>query len=101
MITVFASLFAYLWIYICLSVWTPGVVTIPEALLTLSFSFILIITAYLADRTHECIKRKKEGPKDITAREGYLDIDDFVEVIAVKKKDLGNDRAKMIKHDSV
>ena len=49
-ITSLASLFAYIWMYIVLKVWTPGFVTVIEALLTLLYFFLLIGFAYIADR---------------------------------------------------
>jgi solute carrier family 8 (sodium/calcium exchanger) len=44
------SLFAYIWLFICLS---DGEISIGEAWLTLSFFFILCILAYCADKFNE------------------------------------------------
>ena len=49
-ITSIASLFAYVWMYITLKVWTPEYITVLEALLTLFFFFALIGCSYAADR---------------------------------------------------
>ncbi|XP_014668058.1 PREDICTED: sodium/calcium exchanger 1-like, partial [Priapulus caudatus] len=49
-VTAFSSLFAYIWLYIILSVNTKGVVDVWEAILTLMFFPILVIIAYVADR---------------------------------------------------
>jgi len=49
-VTSIASVFAYVWLYICLVVWTPEFITMAEALLTLSYFVILIILAYGADK---------------------------------------------------
>lgn len=57
-ITSIASVFAYIWLYVCLVVWTPEVITLAEALLTLSFFIILIILAYIADKFNERQKKK-------------------------------------------
>jgi len=48
--TALFSLFAYLWLYICLQVTTPGYVTRVEGWLTLSFFFLLLILAFGADK---------------------------------------------------
>ena len=48
-ITSLASIFAYVWLYIVLEVWTQGEVTIIESILTLIFFIILIGSAYGAD----------------------------------------------------
>ena len=43
------SIIAYIWMLVVLSVWTPNEVTIPEALITLALTVILIGMAYIAD----------------------------------------------------
>jgi len=48
--TALFSIFAYLWLYICLVVNTPGEVTLQEAWLTLGFFVILVVLAYIADK---------------------------------------------------
>jgi solute carrier family 8 (sodium/calcium exchanger) len=48
--TAIFSLFAYLWLYICLQVTTPGYVTRVEGWLTLGFFFLLLILAFGADK---------------------------------------------------
>jgi len=52
-ITAIFSLFAYVWLFICLSVNSPSRVTTTEAWLTLGYFFILLILAYGADRYNE------------------------------------------------
>ena len=49
-ITSIFSVFAYLWMFVCLQVWTPGYVTTLEAYITLAFFVILLVMAYSADR---------------------------------------------------
>lgn len=49
-VTSIASLFAYIWLYIVLKVWTPGFVSVIEALLTLFYFFLLVGCSYAADR---------------------------------------------------
>lgn len=44
------SIFAYVWLYVCLAINSPDEVTVTEAALTLSFFVILLILAFLADK---------------------------------------------------
>ncbi|VDN91916.1 unnamed protein product [Brugia pahangi] len=43
------SLFAYIWLYLILSVFSPGIIEIWEGLLTFLFFPITVLTAYVAD----------------------------------------------------
>lgn len=62
--TAIFSIFAYLWLYICLVVQTPGIVTTSEAWLTLIFFCILVALAYIADRiTAKQIEKVDEADK--------------------------------------
>ena len=47
------SVFAYIWMYLCLSVMTEGIVTLLEAWLTLIFFFILVVMAFGMDKYNE------------------------------------------------
>lgn len=60
------SIFAYVWLYVCLEVNSPQEVTVEEAQLTLTFMVILLILAYTADRVNACMveKAKKAGNYD-------------------------------------
>ncbi|KAI1894051.1 hypothetical protein AGOR_G00130010 [Albula goreensis] len=49
-ITAFWSIFAYIWLYLILSVISPGVVEVWEALVTLLFFPVCVILAWIADR---------------------------------------------------
>ncbi|XP_034024426.1 LOW QUALITY PROTEIN: sodium/calcium exchanger 2-like [Thalassophryne amazonica] len=49
-ITAFWSIFAYIWLYLILSVMSPGVVELWEALVTLLFFPVCVILAWIADR---------------------------------------------------
>uniref|UniRef100_A0A1A8INN3 Solute carrier family 8 (Sodium-calcium exchanger), member 2b n=2 Tax=Nothobranchius kuhntae TaxID=321403 RepID=A0A1A8INN3_NOTKU len=49
-ITAFWSIFAYIWLYLILSVMSPGVVEVWEALVTLLFFPVCVILAWIADR---------------------------------------------------
>jgi solute carrier family 8 (sodium/calcium exchanger) len=69
-ITSLWSVFAYVWLLIVLSVWTPDEVTMEEAILTLSFFICLITTAFAADKCKRYKMAKAQGtnpgaPKDI------------------------------------
>lgn len=43
------SIFAYIWLYIILSVFSPGIIEVWEGLLTFLFFPITVLTAYIAD----------------------------------------------------
>ena len=64
-VTSIASLFAYIWLYLCLSSISPGYVTMVEAWLTLSFFFFLIIFAFWADRLNAYIEETKQNSDQI------------------------------------
>uniref|UniRef100_A0A669CZB4 Solute carrier family 8 member 2b n=1 Tax=Oreochromis niloticus TaxID=8128 RepID=A0A669CZB4_ORENI len=49
-ITAFWSIFAYIWLYLILSIISPGVVEVWEALVTLLFFPVCVILAWIADR---------------------------------------------------
>eukprot|EP01006_Ploeotia_vitrea_P032248 TRINITY_DN64515_c0_g1_i1.p1 TRINITY_DN64515_c0_g1~~TRINITY_DN64515_c0_g1_i1.p1 ORF type:complete len:901 (+),score=81.85 TRINITY_DN64515_c0_g1_i1:41-2743(+) len=49
-ITSIASLFAYIWMYICLVVWSEDVVTLEEAFLTFGFFPLLVLLSWAQDR---------------------------------------------------
>jgi len=55
--TSFFSVFAYIWLFLCLSVNTPGEVTVEEAGWTFGFFFILLILAFGTDK-YASIKKK-------------------------------------------
>ncbi|KAM8905184.1 sodium/calcium exchanger 2b isoform 1-T5 [Spinachia spinachia] len=49
-ITAFWSIFAYIWLFLILSVISPGVVEVWEALVTLLFFPVCVLLAWIADR---------------------------------------------------
>lgn len=57
-ITGISSVFAYVWLYMCLSINTPGKVTVNEASWTLGFFFILLVLAFGADKYNQLKKKK-------------------------------------------
>ena len=44
------SVLAYIWLYIMVLVWTPEVITVAEAVITIVILIVLIIQAYILDR---------------------------------------------------
>lgn len=53
------SVFAYVWLYYCLSISSPGFVTVEEAYWTFGFFFILLILAFCADKINQKKKRRQ------------------------------------------
>lgn len=60
-VTSLASLWAYIWLYLCLESNSPGSVSTVEAWLTLSFFFILIGLAYGADKINQALEDSKKS----------------------------------------
>lgn len=54
------SVFAYVWLYYCLSISSPGEVTTTEAYLTFSYFIILLILAFSADKINQKKKKRME-----------------------------------------
>uniref|UniRef100_A0A7N0SZ61 Sodium/calcium exchanger membrane region domain-containing protein n=1 Tax=Kalanchoe fedtschenkoi TaxID=63787 RepID=A0A7N0SZ61_KALFE len=50
LVELFWSFWAYIWLYIILEVWTPGVITFGEALLTVLQFGLLLLHAYAQDK---------------------------------------------------
>lgn len=62
LITAFFAIFAYVWMFIVLSVSSPGKIEIWEAAITLLFFPVLVILAYVADKelcSNILLKRRK------------------------------------------
>ena len=64
-VTATFSVWAYIWMFICLQVWTPDEITIEEAILTLLFCGLLIICAYGMDRYRKKQKAIVESSLDV------------------------------------
>jgi len=56
------STFAYIWLFLCLQ---DAIIDQQEAWLTLSFFFILVILAFLADKFNEHQQNKRQTKSDI------------------------------------
>lgn len=52
------SIFAYVWLYVCLAISSSGEVTIAESVLTFAYFFILLILAFCADKYNQSKKAK-------------------------------------------
>jgi solute carrier family 8 (sodium/calcium exchanger) len=61
-VTATCSLFAYVWLYIIVSVSSPNIVSIWEGLLTFAFFPLLVIIAWGADRKFLPLSKKKSSP---------------------------------------
>ena len=48
--TAIFSIFAYVWLYICLAISSEGEVTVAEAVLTFAYFLILLVLAFAADK---------------------------------------------------
>ena len=64
-VTAAFSVWAYIWMFICLQVWTPEEITIVESILTLLFSVLLILCAYGMDRYRKNQKAIAESSLDL------------------------------------
>eukprot|EP00928_Gymnodinium_smaydae_P008343 TRINITY_DN13037_c0_g3_i1.p1 TRINITY_DN13037_c0_g3~~TRINITY_DN13037_c0_g3_i1.p1 ORF type:complete len:830 (-),score=195.01 TRINITY_DN13037_c0_g3_i1:191-2680(-) len=77
-ITATFSVFAYLWLFIILQLWTPNICTIEEAVITLLFFPLLIVLAFLADKGYFT----KGGDESISLKANPLGPDSTVEELA-------------------
>jgi solute carrier family 8 (sodium/calcium exchanger) len=68
-VTCVSSFFAYIWLYLVLSVMTPDYVTLTEAILTFSYFLVLIFLAYFADLYNGKKKKAMENIEERRVRE--------------------------------
>jgi len=87
-ITGVCSVFAYIWLVIILSGWTPNVVTITEAVLTFLFFPVLVISAYAADKKW-CRSRKQINPKVSVDAEGGVSKEETAAIMKKVRKEFG------------
>lgn len=96
LITASFSIFAYIWMFIVLKVWSPDQIEIVEAVLTLLFFVILIVLAFVADK-YNAYKKKKAAAKKIALGEepeqsnkrATISKDDYYRIVGLQKdKDL-------------
>ena len=86
-ITATSSIFAYVWLYICLEIWTEGVISLAEAIITFSFFWILLIFAFIADK----IRQRQE--KNKMNKLGQFNIEDFYHILNAKQKNTNNEES--------
>ena len=98
LITASFSIFAYVWLFIVLKVWSKDEIEIVEAVLTLLFFIILIVLAFVADK-YNAYKKKKAAKKraleagesieDDRKRRATVNKDDYYRIVGLQKdKDL-------------
>lgn len=63
-VTSVASLWAYIWLYLCLEIFSQGQVTLVEGWLTLIFMFLFIVFAYGADRLNNMVQETKKTAEE-------------------------------------
>ena len=88
-VTATTSVFAYVWLYIIVSVSSPSVVKVWEALLTLLFFPLLVIGAYVVDKKmyfYRALRKKKR--KQVRGGMAVTQTGDF-DVVGVQFKDGG------------
>ena len=86
-ITAATSVFAYVWLYLILAVFSPGIVQTWEAILTLLFFPVLVVFAYIADRQllfYRALRKRKRRQK--RAGVSVVQTGDF-DIVQVKTKD--------------
>ena len=59
-VTSIASIWAYVWLYLCLAVFSEDRVTLAEGWVTLVFFFLLIIFAFAADKINQYVQDTKK-----------------------------------------
>lgn len=87
--TAIFCIFAYIWLFIVLKIWSPNYVSIPEAALTLLYFVILVILAFAADKYNAAKKRKLEKEKGIQPtdkRKFTVNQADFFHIVGVQEK---------------
>jgi len=84
-ITAISSLWAYIWLLIVLTVWTPDNVTMIEAILTLAYFAILLIMAFLADRYKankmKSHQTKEDKEKELNHQKKLIAKDDLIKLV--------------------
>ena len=65
--TAIFSIFAYVWMYVCLEVNSPDVVSLTEAWLTFFFFFLLVGLAFAFDKLQQNKDKNKMSQEEINA----------------------------------
>lgn len=75
LVELFWSFWAYIWLYIILEIWTPNVITLWEALLTVLQFGLLLLHAYAQDKRWPYISiplARSERPEDWVPENGHV-----------------------------
>ena len=99
MTTAVFCIFAYVWLYITLAVWSPDEIELAEAILTLVFFLLLVILAFSADKYNAYKKKKMDAEKlgEALKRKTFSQ-DDFYRIIGMQLKNIKKD--PRIKNDN-
>jgi solute carrier family 8 (sodium/calcium exchanger) len=82
-VTSITSIFAYIWLYIVLEVWSEGKIEIAEAVLTFLFFPIFVGVAYIADKINQH-KRKKDKEQARDLKQRNIPIKEFFHILGAK-----------------
>jgi solute carrier family 8 (sodium/calcium exchanger) len=85
-------IFAYVWLFIVLTVWSKDYIELVEAILTLLFFVLLVILAFAADKYNAYKKKKMEQQEEMDSKKRKtLSQKDFYRIIGVQQKNQKND----------
>lgn len=95
LIELFWSFWAYIWLYIIIEIWTPNVITLWEALLTVLQFGLLLIHAYAQDKRWPFLSipiARSERPDDWVpenhtdvVKHGDKEYDEFCEILEISE----------------
>ena len=81
-ITTVSSIFAYIWLFICLEVWSADKISLAEALITFSYFWILLICAFIADK---CRQRSNDRKRKKLQQ---FNVEDFYHILNARNHSL-------------
>ncbi|XP_050235661.1 magnesium/proton exchanger [Mercurialis annua] len=99
LVELFWSFWAYIWLYIILEVWTPNVITLWEALLTVLQYGLLLTHAYAQDKRWPYLSlpiERTERPEEwvpeevISCKHQHNDYEEYSEIVQVGEEDSRN-----------
>ena len=97
-ITALSSLWAYVWLYICLKIWTPDEITLWEAIITFSFFIVLLVASYAADKLRAWRLKKKGITTDTTPK---FSIENFYHILHAKETENDDRTTNHPQHDEL
>ena len=92
--TAIFSIFAYIWMFIVLKIWSEDKVELVEALLTLGFFVLLVILAFCADKYNEAKKKKLALDNNKMAERDGLTRDEFYRIVGVRNSQVKASKPK-------